>query len=104
MLWTAPPPAHRCHGCGALLRLPRFRGASHADDNDNQFRHPHANWGSARDQSEAIDTWVVFPAACRRRRATTLSDLAHKQVKSKKIVSGQRKGIVPRLTKGNGHD
>src|ERR1039457_5987342 len=19
MLWTAPPPAHRCHGCGALL-------------------------------------------------------------------------------------
>ena len=23
----------------ALLRLPRFRGASHADDNDNWFRH-----------------------------------------------------------------
>src|SRR5258706_9877613 len=23
----------------ALLRLPRFRGASHADDNDNRFRH-----------------------------------------------------------------
>src|ERR1700709_2441219 len=24
----------------ALLRLPRFRGASHADDHDNRFRHP----------------------------------------------------------------
>src|ERR1700689_3077012 len=23
----------------ALLRLPRFEGASHADDNDNRFRH-----------------------------------------------------------------
>jgi transposase len=23
----------------ALLRLPRFKGASHADDNDNRFRH-----------------------------------------------------------------
>src|SRR5258706_6462956 len=23
----------------ALLRLPRFRGANHADDNDNRFRH-----------------------------------------------------------------
>jgi hypothetical protein len=51
-------------------------------------------------------TWVVFLAACCRRRAASqaLSDLAHNQVRSKKIVSGQRKGIVPRLTKGNGHD
>src|SRR5271168_3170713 len=33
----------------ALLRLPRFRGASHADDNDNRFRHRQVgfpgSWG-----------------------------------------------------------
>ena len=33
-----------------------------------------------------------------------LSDLAHKQVRSKKVMSAERKGIVPRLTKGNGRD
>jgi hypothetical protein len=36
--------------------------------------------------------------------APALSDLGHKQVRSKKAMSAQRKGIVPRLTKGNGHD
>ena len=30
MLWTAPPPAHRCHGCGVRLTLPRG-GAKHAE-------------------------------------------------------------------------
>src|ERR1700745_2472479 len=27
MLWTAPPPARECQGCGRRLRLPRFGGA-----------------------------------------------------------------------------
>jgi hypothetical protein len=26
MLWTAPPPAHECQGCGRCLMLPRFGG------------------------------------------------------------------------------
>ena len=38
MLWTAPPPARKCHRC-ALLRLPRFGGANHADGHDNRPRH-----------------------------------------------------------------
>src|ERR1700674_5210383 len=32
----------------ALLRLPRFRGASHADDNDNRFRHRQVGFPSTR--------------------------------------------------------
>src|SRR5579863_8918645 len=31
-----------------LLRLPRFRGASHADDHDNRFRHRQVSFLSAR--------------------------------------------------------
>src|SRR6266481_3701720 len=32
----------------ALLRLPRFRGASHADDNDNRFRHRQVSFPGSR--------------------------------------------------------
>jgi hypothetical protein len=32
----------------ALLRLPRFRGASHADDNDNRFRHRQVSFPGRR--------------------------------------------------------
>ena len=32
----------------ALLRLPRFRGASHADDNDNRFRHRQVGFPGSR--------------------------------------------------------
>src|SRR5258707_15766111 len=38
-------------GMWALLRLPRFRGANHADDNDNRFRYRQ----------------VIFPGSRRRR-------------------------------------
>jgi hypothetical protein len=31
MLWTAPAPARKCHGCGRYLGLPRFGGAIDAD-------------------------------------------------------------------------
>jgi hypothetical protein len=31
----------------ALLRLPRFRGASHADDNDNRFRHRQVSFSGS---------------------------------------------------------
>src|SRR5260370_40627311 len=31
-----------------LLRLPRFRGASHADDNDNRFRHRQVSFPGSR--------------------------------------------------------
>ena len=39
MLWTAPPPGTRVPWMWALLRLPRFRGAIHADSHDNRSRH-----------------------------------------------------------------
>ena len=39
MLWTAPPPARKCHECGVLLRPPRFRGANHASNYDNRSRY-----------------------------------------------------------------
>src|SRR5882757_1120013 len=32
----------------ALLRLPRFRGANHADDNDNRFRHRQVSFPGSR--------------------------------------------------------
>src|SRR5262245_14557936 len=32
MLWTAPPRARECQGCGRRLRLPRFGGATCAVD------------------------------------------------------------------------
>src|SRR5471032_1672971 len=32
----------------ALLRLPRFRGASHADDHDNRFRHRQVGFPGSR--------------------------------------------------------
>src|SRR6202035_1511902 len=32
----------------ALLRLPRFRGESHADDNDNRFRHRQVSFPGSR--------------------------------------------------------
>ena len=31
-----------------LLRLPRFRGASHADDNNNRFRHRQVGFPGSR--------------------------------------------------------
>src|SRR5215471_17588907 len=31
-MWTAPPPARECHRGGRRLRLPRFGGATYADD------------------------------------------------------------------------
>ncbi|MEY9132162.1 transposase [Bradyrhizobium diazoefficiens] len=37
MLWTAPPPGTSVPWMWSLLGLPRFRGASHADDNDNRL-------------------------------------------------------------------
>src|SRR5258705_1223414 len=46
----------------ALLRLPRFRGASDADDNDNRFRHRKVGFPGSRrrrwrpgDCSQAIE-------------------------------------------------
>src|SRR6201997_2064051 len=39
MLWTAPPPAHGCHGYGVRLTLPRFGGANHASGHHDRFRH-----------------------------------------------------------------
>ena len=39
MLWTAPPPARECQRCGCRLRLPRFGGATHANDHDHRSRH-----------------------------------------------------------------
>ena len=54
----------------ALLRLPRFRGVSHADDNDNRFRHrqvgfPELTWRPG-DCSPAIEASLcpgVLPEA-----------------------------------------
>src|SRR6267143_1239295 len=39
MLWTASSTGTSVPWMWALLRLPRFRGASHADDDDNRFRY-----------------------------------------------------------------
>src|ERR1700732_1641544 len=39
MLWTAPPPGTCVPWKGALLRLPRFGGAIHANDHDNWSRY-----------------------------------------------------------------
>ena len=47
MLWTAPPPARKCHGCGRRLRLPRFGGAIHAIDFDNRSRYRQVGLSSA---------------------------------------------------------
>src|SRR5262245_54069403 len=39
MLWTAPPPARECQGCGGRLKLPRFGGATYAVNFDNRSRY-----------------------------------------------------------------
>src|SRR5215468_11492955 len=39
MLWTAPPPGARAPKMWALLRLPRFGGASYAHGYDNRSGH-----------------------------------------------------------------
>jgi len=47
MLWTAPPPARECQGCGGCLRLPRFGGATYAVDFDNWSRYCQVGLSSA---------------------------------------------------------
>src|SRR6476659_4006391 len=48
MLWTAPPPARECHGCGRLLMLPRFRGAQHEDNHNHRARSRQVGLSSSR--------------------------------------------------------
>ena len=48
MLWTAPPPARECQRCGRCLGLPRFGGATHANDFDDWSRHRQVSFSGSR--------------------------------------------------------
>jgi hypothetical protein len=58
---------------------------------------------SASDANGQTVVWV-YARQNEAEAAPALSDLAHKQVRSKKAKCPLRAVIVPRLTKGNGHD
>src|SRR5580704_9054050 len=48
MLWTAPPPGTRVPWMWALIRLPRFGGATYANDHDNGSRYREVGFSGPR--------------------------------------------------------